>query len=56
MHGGLNAFYRGFESTLNRMHPLFKALDYQRLERPVAAIERTSKACCSTAACAANAC
>ena len=40
---GLNAFYRGFERLLNRMHPLFKALGYERIERPVAAIERTVK-------------
>jgi hypothetical protein len=40
---GLNAFYRGFESVLKRMHPLFKALGYERIERPVAAVERTVK-------------
>jgi hypothetical protein len=40
---GLNAFYRGFEGALNRLHGLFKALGYERLERPVAAIERTVK-------------
>jgi len=40
---GLNAFYRGFEGVLNRMHGLFKAVGYERLERPVAAIERTVK-------------
>ena len=40
---GLNAFYRGFEGVLKRMHPLFKALGYERIERPVAAVERTVK-------------
>jgi hypothetical protein len=40
---GLNAFYRGFERVLNRMHGLFKALGYERMERPVAAVERTVK-------------
>jgi hypothetical protein len=39
----LNSFYRGFERVLERMHPLFKALGYERIERPVAAIERTVK-------------
>jgi hypothetical protein len=40
---GLNAFYRGFESLLVRMHPLFKRIGYQRLERPVAGLERGVK-------------
>lgn len=40
---GLNSFYRGFERMLERMHPLFKALGYERIERPVAALERTVK-------------
>ena len=40
---GLNAFYRGFESMLVRFHPLFKALGYERLERPVAAVEHAVK-------------
>jgi hypothetical protein len=40
---GLNAFYRAFESALVALHPLFKAVGYQRLERPVAAIERSVK-------------
>jgi Methylene-tetrahydrofolate reductase C terminal len=41
--GGLNAFYRAFESALVRLHPLFKAIGYERLERPVAAVERSVK-------------
>jgi methylene-tetrahydrofolate reductase-like protein len=40
---GMNAFYRGFERVLNRMHPLFKTLGYERMERPVAAVERAVK-------------
>jgi hypothetical protein len=40
---GLNAFYRGFESALAACHPLFQLIGYQRLERPVAALERNVK-------------
>jgi hypothetical protein len=40
---GLNAFYRGFEATLVALNPVWKLLGYQRLERPVAAIERSVK-------------
>jgi hypothetical protein len=40
---GLNAFYRGFESLLVALNPLWKAIGYQRLERPVAAVERGVK-------------
>ena len=40
---GLNAFYHAFESALVRLHPLFKAVGYRRLERPVAALERQVK-------------
>src|SRR6202035_1116687 len=40
---GLNTFYRGFESVLVALHPLWKRLGYQRLERPVAAVERSVK-------------
>ena len=40
---GLNAFYRAFEAALVRLHPLFKAIGYARLERPVAAVERSVK-------------
>ena len=40
---GLNAFYRGFERTLTALHPLFERIGYQRLERPVAAVERSVK-------------
>jgi len=40
---GLNAFYKGFESALVALHPLWKRLGYERLERPVAAVERQVK-------------
>ena len=40
---GLNAFYQGFEAVLIRLHPLFRWIGYERLERPVAAVERSVK-------------
>jgi hypothetical protein len=40
---GLAAFYRGFESVLRTLHPLFARIGYARLERPVAGIERAVK-------------
>ena len=40
---GLNTFYRGFERALTALHPLFRRVGYQRLERPVAAIEHSVK-------------
>ena len=40
---GLNAFYKRFESFLVRLDPVFRALGYERLERPVAALERGVK-------------
>jgi hypothetical protein len=40
---GMNAFYRGFERVLVRLHPLFKVLGYERLERPVATVEQAVK-------------
>jgi Methylene-tetrahydrofolate reductase C terminal len=40
---GLNAFYRRFEAVLVALNPLWKLLGYQRLERPVAAVERSVK-------------
>jgi hypothetical protein len=40
---GMNAFYRGFEKVLVRLHPVFKSLGYERFERPVAAVERAVK-------------
>jgi len=40
---GMNAFYRGFEAMLARLHPLFEALGYERIERPVAVVEHAVK-------------
>jgi Methylene-tetrahydrofolate reductase C terminal len=40
---GLNGFYRGFERALTALHPLFERIGYSRLERPVAALERSVK-------------
>jgi hypothetical protein len=40
---GLNAFYRSFEALLMRLHGVFNAIGYARLERPVAAVERAVK-------------
>ncbi len=39
----MNAFYHGFERLLVRLHPLFEALGYERIERPVAAVEQGVK-------------
>jgi hypothetical protein len=41
---GLNFFYRQFESALVILHPLWRLLGYQRLERPIALVERSVKA------------
>jgi hypothetical protein len=40
---GLNAFYQRFERLLVRMQPLFRALGYERIEKPVAGIEKAIK-------------
>jgi hypothetical protein len=40
---GMNAFYGGFERVLVSLHPFFKLLGYERLERPVAAVEQAVK-------------
>jgi hypothetical protein len=40
---GLNAFYRGFEVLLVAMHGIFRILGYERIERPVAGVERLVK-------------
>ena len=40
---GLNAFYAKFEGLLTRMHGLFRALGYERIEAPVAGIEKVVK-------------
>jgi Methylene-tetrahydrofolate reductase C terminal len=40
---GLNAFYKAFESALVALNPLWRAIGYQRLERPMAAVESSVK-------------
>jgi hypothetical protein len=40
---GLNAFYRGFEAFLVRFDRVFRAIGYERLERPVAGVEKAVK-------------
>jgi hypothetical protein len=40
---GMNAFYRGFESALVALHPVWRRIGYSRLERPVAAVEKSVK-------------
>ncbi|WP_249138235.1 methylenetetrahydrofolate reductase C-terminal domain-containing protein [Phenylobacterium montanum] len=40
---GLEAFYAAFENALVGLHPLMKAVGYQRLEKPVAAMEKAVK-------------
>ena len=41
--GGMNTFYRAFESALVALHPLWQRIGYPRLERPVAAVEKSVK-------------
>jgi hypothetical protein len=40
---GLNRFYVAFERMLLRLAPVFRAIGYERLERPFAAVERGVK-------------
>lgn len=40
---GLDRVYRWLESALVRLAPLWRAIGHRRLERPVAAVERTVK-------------
>ena len=41
--GGLNRVYRGLESALVWLAPLWRAIGHERLEKPVAAVERAVK-------------
>ena len=41
--GGLNRFYNGLERVLVALAPLWRTIGYQRLERPVAVLERGVK-------------
>jgi hypothetical protein len=40
---GLEVFYNAFERVVVALHPLFKAIGYQRLEKPVAVLEKAVK-------------
>jgi len=40
---GLNSFYRRFEIVLATLHPLLSRIGYARLERPVAALEKSDQ-------------
>jgi len=41
--GALNRCYNGFENVLVALAPLLRAIGYERLEKPVALVERTVK-------------
>jgi len=40
---GLEVFYQGFEKVFVALHPLWKAIGYERLEKPVAVVEKAVK-------------
>ena len=40
---GLEIFYQGFERVFVALHPLWKAIGYERLEKPVALVEKAVK-------------
>jgi Methylene-tetrahydrofolate reductase C terminal len=40
---GLERFYAAFERAIVALHPLAKRIGYERLERPVAAVEKVVK-------------
>jgi hypothetical protein len=40
---GLEAFYRNFEPLLIRLHPLFKLIGYDRVEKPMRVLEKAIK-------------
>lgn len=40
---GLEIFYQGFEKVFVALHPLWKAIGYERLEKPVAVVEKAVK-------------
>ena len=39
----LETFYRGFESVLVKLHPIFERLGYQRIEKPMRVVEKAIK-------------
>jgi hypothetical protein len=40
---GLEIFYQGFERVMVALHPLWKAIGYQRMEKPMAVVEKAVK-------------
>ena len=40
---GMEIFYAGFERVFVALHPLWKAIGYERLEKPVAGVEQVVK-------------
>ena len=40
---GLETFYAGFERLVVALHPLWQRIGYQRLEKPVASVEKVVK-------------
>jgi hypothetical protein len=40
---GIEIFYKGFEKVLVTLHPLWNAIGYERLEKPMAAVEKVVK-------------
>ena len=40
---GLEIFYNGFERMFVALHPLWKAIGYERMEKPVAVVEKAVK-------------
>jgi hypothetical protein len=40
---GLNSFYRGFESLLLRFSGVLQAIGFERVERPIAVVEKAVK-------------
>jgi len=40
---GLELFYQGFERVFLALHPIWKAVGYERLEKPVAVVEKAVK-------------
>lgn len=41
--GALETFYKGFEKLMVALHPLWSRIGYERMEKPVAAVERAVK-------------
>lgn len=41
--GALETFYKAFERVMVALHPLWSRIGYERLEKPVAAVEKTVK-------------